>query len=408
MKVLVLSSLAYSLTNFRGNLLREMRANGHHVIAVAPDRDDAVANELSKSGIEFRVIPMQRARTDPLADLWLLVSYMWLMLRERPQLVLAYTQKPIIYGGLAARIVAIPRFYALMSGLGHVFSPDSKVSPAVKHIAIRLYRMAVRRARAIFVFNADDRQDMIDLGIVDEQKRVVQVPGSGVDLSKFSVSPLPKGGASFLMIARLLRNKGIPEFLGAAKAVSEEHPECRFSILGHFDDQNPEGISKAECERFAKQYPVRFIPGTSDVRPYLEAASVFVLPSYYREGLPRTILEAMASGRPVITTDQPGCRDPIEDGENGIIVPARDTETLASAMLRFAGDKKLIESMGRQSRKLVEDIYSDTLVNRQLLDEMDLVAVGPCVGPVRAAGSANSNTPGEPAADHSVGSRVTG
>lgn len=406
MKVLVLSSLAYSLTNFRGNLLREMRANGHDVVAVAPDYDEDVFRELSDSGIDFKVIPMQRARTDPFADLRLLLSYIWLMLRERPQLVLAYTQKPIIYGGLATRVVGVPRFYALMSGLGHVFSPGSKASSTVKNIAKRLYRMAVRRARAIFVFNADDRKDMIDLGIVDQRQRVIQVPGSGVDLSKFSALPLPEGGARFLMIARLLRNKGIPEFLEAAQTVAKDHPDCRFSILGHLDDQNPEGITKADCERFSRQYPVRFIPGTSDVRPYLESASVFVLPSYYREGLPRTILEAMAAGRAVITTDQPGCRDPIENGLNGIIVQPRDAQALSDAMLRLARDKQLVESMGRRSRKLVEDVYSDALVNRQLLDEMDLITVGPAERKAPKSASKIPDLPTETANDHAVKSRV--
>lgn len=402
MKVLVLSSLAYSLTNFRGNLLREMQANGHDVVAVAPDRDETVSRELAKSGIGFRVVPMQRARTAPLADLRLLLSYIWLMLRERPQLVLAYTQKPIIYGGLAARIVAVPRFYALMSGLGHVFSPGSKTNAAVKLIARRLYRIAVRRARAVFVFNADDRQDMIDLGIVEPSDRVIQVPGSGVDLAKFEHHPIPEDGMSFLMVARLLRNKGIPEFLEAARDVSKDHPDCTFSILGHFDDQNPEGITNADCERFEREYPVTFIPGTSDVRPYLAGASVFVLPSYYREGLPRTILEAMATGRAVITTDQPGCRDPIEDGANGIIVPPRDATALAEAMRRLASDPDLACQMGRRSRELVEQVYSDALVNSQLLDEMDLIAMRPPDAEPRIPGTANVQAQG----GTTLGSRV--
>ena len=410
MKVLVLSSLAYSLTNFRGNLLREMQANGHTVVAVAPDNDEAVARELAESGIAFRVIPMQRARTNPISDLRLFLAYVWLMLLERPQLVLAYTQKPIIYGGLAARLVAVPRFFALMSGLGHVFSPGSNAGSTVKWIAKSLYRAAVRRARAIFVFNSEDRKDMIDLGIVDPDQNVVQVAGSGVDLSKFEARPLPQNPTSFLMVARLLRNKGIPEFVEAARLVSAEHPDCRFSILGHFDDQNPEGITREECERLSEEYPVEFLPGTSDVRPFLAASSVFVLPSYYREGLPRTILEAKATGRPVITTDQPGCRDPIEDGRNGFIVPPRDAEALAKAMLKLAQNPALVEAMGRRSRQLAEEVYNDTLVNRLLLDEMDLAAMPSPAPRPRAVGNGNrrgtDRLPDKPANDPSRESRA--
>ena len=373
-KVIVLSSLAYSLTNFRGNLLREMRANGHDVIAVAPDNDEAVKRELARSGIDFRVLPMERAGTNPIADLRLLLSYIWLMLQERPQLVLAYTQKPIVYGGLASRIANVPRYFALMSGLGHVFSPGSTASPIVRNTLKHLYRMAVRWARAIFVFNADDRRDMLELGIIKRDQSVIQVPGSGVDVSKFAQMRLPGGAPSFLMIARLLRNKGIIEFLEAARTVSDKHPDCRFSILGHLDEENPEGISAADIERFEREYPVRFIPGTSDVRHYLADASVFVLPSYYREGLPRTILEAMATGRGVITTDQPGCRDPIEDGRNGIIVEPRSAEALAAAMEKLADNPDLISAMGQRSRDIAVEKYSDIKVNHQLLREMDLLS----------------------------------
>ncbi len=407
MKVLVLSSLAYSLTNFRGNLLREIRANGHEVVAVAPDMDEAVADELREEGIEFRVIPMQRAGMNPFADLRLLLSYVWLFLRENPQLVLAYTQKPIVYGGLAGRIACVPRFYALMSGLGHVFSPGSKTRPTLKWIIARLYRVAVRRARAIFVFNADDRQDMLKLGIIHPDQHVVQVPGSGVDLAKYARRPIPKDGISFLMIARLLRNKGIPEFLEAARIVASKHSDCRFSILGHLDDQNPEGISQADIDRFESEYPVRFIPGTSDVRPYLADASVFVLPSYYREGLPRTILEAMAVGRPIITTDQPGCRDPIEDGANGIIVLPRDEHSLADAMHGLASDRALIESMAARSRKIAEDVYSDRIVNRQLLDEMDLLSLRPMTEFSHCAASGGVTTVQDKSNDRFAGDPAT-
>lgn len=351
-----------------------MRRNGHKVIAVAPDDNPEVREKLAAEGIDFRVVPMQRAGKNPFSDLWLLLNYLWLMIREKPDLVLAYTQKPIVYGGLAARILCIPRFYALMSGLGHVFGSSGQIDTVFRLFVARLYREAVRCARAIFVFNADDRGDMLRLGIISPTQNVIQVPGSGIDVEHFAFAPPRQAHISFLLIARLMRDKGIQEFAEAAQRVSVQHPNCTFSILGHFDTENPTGLTVAECEKLAQRYPVRFIPGTKDIRPYLSSASVFVLPSYYREGLPRTILEAMAMGRPVITTDMPGCRDPIEEGGNGYLVPPRDADALAQAMTRFVKEPALIEEMGQRSRELAEEVYDVRKVNRLLLSEMDLEA----------------------------------
>ncbi len=373
MKVLVLSSLAFSLTNFRGALLRQFVANGHKVVAVAPDRCEDIVRELEASGIGFCQVPMQRTGTNVWSDLRLLFDYIRLMIRERPDLVLAYTQKPIIYGGIAARLLCVPRYYALMSGLGHVFSEGTRKRVLLRTLVKVLYREAVRRARAIFVFNGDDRAEMIRLGIVSEKQNVVQVPGSGIDLERFAQVPLPRHGLRFLLIGRLMRDKGIYEFLQAAERIKPDHAQCEFWVLGHYEKDNPTGIDEAECARLARQYPVTFIPGCSDVRPYLEGCSVFVLPSYYREGLPRTILEAMASGRPVITTDMPGCREPILEGENGYLVEPGSVESLHQAMMRFVEAPGQVEVMGARARDIAEKIYDVRKVNHQMLEEMDLL-----------------------------------
>ncbi|WP_395327321.1 glycosyltransferase family 4 protein [Novosphingobium sp. BL-8H] len=373
MKVLVLSSLAYSLTNFRGALLRDLKANGHHVVAVAPDGNAAVEADLANWGVGFRIVPMDRTGTSLFKDVALLAAYTRLMVAEKPDLVLAYTQKPIIYGGIAARLMCVPRFFAMMSGLGYVFSEASAHRRLLRGSVARLYREAVRRSRGVFVFNADDRQDMIDLGIVNDRHNVVRVPGSGVDLDRFTLAPLPRGRMRFLLVGRLMRDKGIHEFLEAAAVIRRDHPDIEFCILGHYEHANPTGIDEVECARLSRQYPVQFIPGTSDVRPYLASCSVFVLPSYYREGLPRTILEAMATGRPVITTDMPGCRDPIIEGENGFLVAPRDAGSLRAAMQRFIDNPELVARMGTRSRDLAEKVYDVRKVNQQLLDEMDLL-----------------------------------
>lgn len=374
MKVLLLSSLAYSLVNFRGDLLQAMKANGHQVIACAPDLDPATLEWLRANGVQFVHTPMDRTGTSPLADIRLLVEYYRLMRREKPDVVLAYTQKPIVYGGLAARLARVRSFYALMSGLGHVFSPHSAFPSLLRKAVAILYREALRHAKATFVFNRDDRMDMVGHGIVDDRQRVIQVPGSGVSLERFAAAEVPPGRLNFLLVGRLMKNKGIIEFLEASRLVRAQGGDCSFTIVGRCETENPEGLGQSDCERLSSEFDVEFVPGTDNVRPYLRASSVFVLPSFYREGLPRTILEAMATGRAVITTDMPGCRDPITEGYNGFLVRPRDASSLACAMMRFVTDPDLAISMGQAARLVAETGYDVHLVNRILLREMGLVS----------------------------------
>ncbi|WP_160354190.1 glycosyltransferase family 4 protein [Sphingorhabdus profundilacus] len=372
MKILVFSSLAYSLVNFRGALLCRMKDAGHDVVAVAPDDDPAVSAWLRERNIEFRIISMNRTGMKPLEDIRTLLGYVMLILKERPGLILAYTQKPIIYGGIAARLTGNIPFYALMSGLGYLFSPDGSKPGIKRSIFLRLYREGVRRAIKIFVFNRDDHEDMVSAGIVDRSQTVIQVPGSGVDTQYFVQQPLPAGAPHFLMVGRLMRDKGVYEFLEAARAVKAEYPDARFSILGRAEVFNPTGISKDDIPRLQSEYPVTFLEETTDVRPYLAQSSVFVLPSYYREGLPRTILEALATGRAVITTDMPGCRDPIEAGVNGLIVPPQNAEALVAAMRSFLDHPEQAQEMGEKSRAIAEAVYDVGRVNDILTGHMGL------------------------------------
>jgi glycosyltransferase involved in cell wall biosynthesis len=372
MKILVFSSLAYSLVNFRGALLNSIREAGHDVLAVAPDDDSFVSDWLTEHRIRFRTVSMNRTGMKPLQDIQTLLGYIRLIVREKPDLILAYTQKPIIYGGIAARLTGNVPFYALMSGLGYLFSPDGAKPGLVRTIFLRLYREGVRKARKIFVFNRDDQTDMLEAGIINGHHLVVQVPGSGVDTSRFAQQPVPEGAPHFLMVGRLMRDKGVYEFLEAARRVGQEFPEARFSILGRAETFNPTGISEGDIAWLQDEYPVTFLAETTDVRPYLAQSSVFVLPSYYREGLPRTILEAMATGRAVITTDMPGCRDPIEDGKSGIIVPPRNVDALADAMRSFLTNPEQAAQMGDRARDIAERIYDVTKVNSLLIGHMGL------------------------------------
>ena len=382
MRILVHSSLAYSLVNFRGALLHALVAAGHDVIATAPDRDPEVEDRLASMGIVFVQIPMARAAISPLADLLILAAYIRLMWRYRPDAVLAYTQKPIIYGGLAARLFPRSRFHVIMSGLGYVFSAEADHRPRLRALVSLIYRAGVRSARTVFVFNADDRAAMLRHRIITHDHYVVQVPGSGIDIGHFVDQPLPEGPPAVLMVARLMRDKGVHDFVEAARIVRARSPDVRFRILGRLERDNPTAVSPDECRRWSDEGLIEFLPETRDVRPDLAACTLFALPSFYREGLPRTILEALASGRPVITTDLPGCRDAIVDGENGRLVPPRDPRRLADAILEMLADRPRLRAMAAAARRRAVTQYDVRDVNRALIGCMGLDTASPPRGSV--------------------------
>ncbi|HVF93159.1 MAG TPA: glycosyltransferase family 4 protein [Sphingomonas sp.] len=375
-RVLVVSSLALSLVNFRGRLLRALVDAGYTVEACAPDHDPAVVAALADMGVTFRQVPMARAGLNPIADLRTLFALIRAIVAWRPDIVLAYTQKPIAYAGIATRLVGRARFFAMVSGLGHAFSDTgSRTRPLLARLVALLFRAALARAVAVFVFNADDRGELIRQGMITPHHRVLLLPGSGVDLEHFATSAVPTGAPVFLMIARLLKSKGLEEFVAAARIVRARSPDARFHLVGAID-ANPDSVGAAALRAWQDEGAIRYLGETRDVRPHLADATVFVLPSWYREGLPRTILEAMATGRAVITTDMPGCRDPIDAGVNGIIVPPRDAGALAHACLRFVDDPALARRMGSAARRIAEDRYAVERVNAEILHAFDPARFG--------------------------------
>jgi glycosyltransferase involved in cell wall biosynthesis len=390
-KVVVVASLAWSLVNFRGALLASMVAHGHEVVACAPEDDPEVREALAAMGVTYRQVPMQRASISPVADLVTLVRMIGLLRRERPDVILAYTQKPIVYAGLAARLASRGRFHAMVSGLGYAFTEGGGLPRRVLRSGLaRLYGAAVRRATSVIVFNRDDRQELMRHGIVTADHRVIQVPGSGIDIDRFRFHEVERGPPTFLLVARLLRDKGLQEFVAAARMVRSMAPQARFRLLGPFDP-NPNGISRSELAAWEAEGIVDYLGETRDVAPYMAEATVIVLPSRYREGLPRTLLEAMAIGRAIITTDAPGCRETV-DG-NGFLVPVGSVDGLADAMMNFVCDPALATRMGRRSRELAEDRFAVHKVNAKVLDVIGLDH-GPAARPgqqpamVRAVGSA--------------------
>ncbi|MBI2814384.1 MAG: glycosyltransferase family 4 protein [Opitutae bacterium] len=380
--MLVLGGYDESLVNFRGPLLRAMVKAGHTVIGVAPTETPGVPQALSEMGVRFVPVALARAGLNPLADLLSLLRLKALFRRERPDVVLSYTIKPVIYGSLAASWSGVPRIYALITGLGAAFHTAGIKGRLLRFIAAQMYRLALKRCTKVLVQNQEIADLFVKEGIVDAWRMMV-VPGSGVDTAHFAFIPPRAGPPVFLLLARMLRDKGVEEYVAAARLVKKQLPRARFLLVGN-TDPNPAAISKEQLNQWNQEGAVEYRSAVSDVRPLLTDCSIYVLPSYH-EGMPRSVLEAMAMGRPVITTNTIGCRDMVFEagppdvdgvkwGNNGALVPVREDECLAVAMLRLARDPGLAVRMGQQGRLLAERFFDVNQVNARMMSEMNISA----------------------------------
>lgn len=373
LRIAVVSSFSRSLTNFRLELLKRMAEGGHTVFAFGPEHDEVVIETLAGIGVTFVKLPMSRTGTNPLADVFTLCSLVRQFRVLKPDIVLSYTMKPIIYGGIAARLTGVDRFYALVTGLGHVFSETESGGKAslVRKVSIWLYRIALRDARRVMVYNEADARDIQYYTLINDMSRLSFVPGSGVDLVHFRQTEPPSGRIVFLMVARLLRDKGVYEYVEAARQLKMRYPAAVFNLLGQLEPHGT-GVTSAELEKWAAEGVVDYLGEVRDVRPILADCSVFVLPTYYREGIPRSILEAMATGRAIVTTNMPGCRETVVDNRSGLLVPARDPVALAKAMERFLLEPGLINEFGEQARQLAVGKFDVHAVNSVLLRDIEI------------------------------------
>ena len=349
-------------------------ANGHEVHAAAPDLllHEAVASTLRSWNVLVHDAPVQRTGTNPWNDLRTLWSLRSLMRSLSPDLVLTYTAKPVIYGTLAAALAGIPRRFALITGLGYAFTGHARgLRASIKSVLMGLYRVALGRCTLVFFQNPDDLDLFRQHGLLPERVPACVVNGSGIDVESFSPAPLPaKGRIDFLLIARLLGDKGIREYAAAARTLRRRYPQVRCRIAGWIDD-NPDAIAQSELDEWTASGDIEYLGRLMDVRPALADCHVYVLPSY-REGTPRTVLEAMAMGRPIITTDAPGCRQTVQSGDNGFLVAVGSADELVQAMSRFVDDQGLIDRMGQRSRAIAERQFDVDKVNAVMLQQMGL------------------------------------
>ena len=367
-KILLVSHYARSLINFRGEMIKAFAELGHEVTSLGPEK--GFSGELKKLGANYREIPLDRTGLNPLKDMVTFFALVRIMRKLKPDIVFSYAIKPVIYGSLAALVAGVPWVYSMITGLGFVFVEKERKNFLQRFVRF-LYRLSLKNNAAVFFQNPDDLELFRRAGLLGKDTKAVLINGSGVDLERFyyvrpEIKPL-----SFLLMARLIWDKGIGEYVEAARRLKKRYPEVSFKLLGPLDS-NPSAIKERDIKRWGEEGIIEYLGATDDVRPYLAGCSVYVLPSF-REGTPRSVLEAMAMGRPIITSDAPGCRETVIHGVNGFLVPVKDSASLAEAMEKFILNPKLVFAMGEKSRQMAEEKYDVHKVNRTILQAMGLI-----------------------------------
>ncbi len=372
-RICIISNQAFSLLNFRGPLIADMVRRCIEVFALAPDYDDATREAMRSLGAKPIDYSLSRTGMNPVRDTSDMLRLAFLLHRLKPDITLGYTIKPVIYGTLAAWLARMPRRFAMIEGLGYVFTSHEDVEPlkrrVLRGVVSILYVTALMHVSLVFFLNKDDIDEFSKKRLVPPTK-VFLLGGIGVDLDYWGPAPPATKPVTFILAARLLREKGIVEYAKAAWLIKQKYPDTRFILLGSLDS-NPGGLSRAKVEAWVTEGILEWPGHVSDMRPWIAHSSVYVLPSY-REGVPRSTQEAMAMARPVITTDVPGCRDTVIDGENGFLVPVRNVDVLADAMEIFILQPGLIEKMGQASRRIAEERFDVHKVNQVILQKMGI------------------------------------
>lgn len=367
-KVLVLGSYAPSLVGFRGSLISRMAAQGCRVVAAGGDFDPALEAKVRALGAEPRVLDVERASVNPFSNVDYGRRVAALLDETRPHCILSYTAKPVIWGSLAASKRRVPRVASMITGLGAAFTEGPGLKRRVARVAqTALYRRALRQCDPVFFQNPDDRALFEQLGLVRGDVAIT-LNGSGVDTRHYSVAELPATPV-FFMAARLAEAKGVREYCHAALQVKAAHPQARFLLAGWLD-KTLDAVSQSELDGWIAG-GIEFLGRLEDIRLGMRQCSVFVLPSY-REGTPRSVLEAMSMGRAVITTDTPGCRETVKHEVNGLLVPPRDAGAVVAAMTRFIETPEAAARMGAESRRYACDRFDVDAVNDTILEALRL------------------------------------
>lgn len=368
MRIAIVSNSSFSLINFRKELMFELINKGHEIFAFAPDFDKETKQFLNKNGITAVPYKISRSSINPYTEVSTILELRRKFTDLDINLSLAYFLKPVIYSAIASHFSGVGRNISLIEGLGFSFTNDNvfNIKRSVSQICLRfLLKISGHLSRAIIVLNEQDLTDLKMLKITSEEKLHLLGP-IGVDIDSWSIDKRFPQRPTFIMAARLIKEKGVKEFLEAAKYVKSRNSDVRFILLGSIDD-HPSQIKRTYIEGFVEAGIIEW-PGHVDVKPWLADSSVFVLPTFYREGVPRSIQEAMVVGLPVITSDIPGCRETVVHNETGYLIPPQDKNALIEAMLKFCNDPEKIRSMGRAGRSFALEHFDIDRQNEKLIN----------------------------------------
>lgn len=343
----------------------EAKRLGYNVV-VATAAGEKVKNIIA-SGFRYCHLPISRGSKNPLSELRLICSIIRLYISVRPDLVHLVTIKPVLYGGILSRILRVPAMVFAISGMGYLFT--EKRHGWLRRIVEMLYRLALKHPNCkIIVQNIADQAVLRSIGALKREQDVL-IPGSGVDLEEYRPSPLPKGPPIVMFPSRMLWDKGVGEFIVAARTLKEQGCKARFTLVGSYDPQNPAAVALQQLNKWKSEGQVEWWGHREDMPNVFAMSTLVVLPSFYREGVPKVLLEAAASGRAIITTDAPGCRDVVEPGINGELVPIKNAKALTDAIGKLLKDKEVLEVMGRRGRKIAETKFG---IERVVADHMKI------------------------------------
>lgn len=361
MTILIISAKNKTVFNFRGDLIKDMIAKGNNVYVTGPNKE--YIDDIMALGVkDFIEVPSIKDNTSIKNDLRYLSLLKKVIKKLHPDIVFSYNIKPVIYGSIAARAEGVPHIFSMVTGLGRVYAKNGFKTKIIRLITNCLYKTAFKGCEKVIFQNGDDVDELVNSGILSRQKACV-VNGSGVNMERFTKTNIPEKPV-FLMVSRIIREKGVLEYCAAAREIRKKNPEATCILLGGFDSSIG-ALRKDDIQEYIDDGSIVFPGEVKDPVSFYSKASVFVLPSYYREGLPRTILEAMACGKPIITTDWTGCREAVIDGRNGFLIPIRNTTLLVQKMLMLC-DCELAQNYGEMSYCLCKEKYRVEIVNQQM------------------------------------------
>ncbi|GAB5563275.1 MAG: glycosyltransferase family 4 protein [Winogradskyella sp.] len=369
-RILIIASFAGSLIRFRGDYISSLVESGFEVFTAAPSYTDNDIQELKKRGatpIEFK---LQRTGLNPFKDFKSILELKSIMKDNNIDLVFPYTVKPVIYGSIAANLNKTP-VISLITGLGFAFTGLTRKARILQRLNETLYKLSIRKNKFIVFQNTDDHQLFIDRKVISKKQPVAFVSGSGVNLSEYSFKEKnPTDKVSFLLVARLIKEKGIDLYMEAAKILKPKYPKAEFHVIGALET-SPSAISEDELHKLHEAGTIVFHGKQMNVNEHLHKRDIFVLPSYYREGIPRTTLEACACGNPIITTDSVGCRESVKEGVNGFLIEPKNLDALVNALEFFITNPEKIKEMGINSRKYAEKRFDVKIINNDLIRLID-------------------------------------